>query len=62
MDTLIFKILYRKKANWELIRDDMKLDNMYLQRILAKGIYPERLPAEEIKRYSPKELMTNVKE
>lgn len=61
MNFLVFKVLYRKKANWELIRDDMKLDNMYLQRILTKGIYPERLPTEEVKRYSPKELMTNVK-
>ena len=61
MNFLIFKVLYRKKANWELIRDDMKLDNVYLQRILMKGIYPERLPAEEVKRYSPKELMTYVK-
>jgi len=61
MNFLIFKILYRKKAHWELIRDDMKLDNLYLRRILTKGIYPERLPVEEIKRCSPKELMTNVK-
>lgn len=47
MNFLIFKILYRKKANFELIRDDMKLDNLYLKSILAEGKYPERFPEEE---------------
>lgn len=51
---LIFKILYRKKANWQLIRDDMILDNQYLTDILEKGRYPARIPPEQIRNISPK--------
>lgn len=57
MNFLIFKVFYKKKANWDLIRDDMKLDNIYLTNILVKGEYPERIPAEDVKKYSPKDLM-----
>ena len=57
---LIFKILYRKKANWQLIRDDMILDNQYLTDILEKGRYPARIPPEQIRNISPRELMEGV--
>lgn len=50
MNFLIFKVLYRKKANWSLIRDDMILDNKYLKDILVFGKYPERVPIEELKK------------
>ena len=33
MNFLIFKVFFRKKANWQLIRDDMILDNRYLYDI-----------------------------
>lgn len=49
MNFLIFKVFYRKKANWQLIRDDMILDNKYLYDILTQGKYPERIPIEELK-------------
>ncbi len=49
MNFLIFKIIYRKKANWQLIRDDMILDNKYLYEILTENKYPERIPVEELK-------------
>lgn len=42
LNWLFFKVLCRKKANWQLIRDDMVLDNKLLDKILTKGIYPER--------------------
>ena len=57
---LIFKILYRKKANWQLIRDDMILDNQYLTGILEKGRYPARIPPEQIRNVSPRELMKEI--
>lgn len=44
MNFLIFKVIFRKKANWQLIRDDMILDNKYLTDILTRNKYPERLP------------------
>lgn len=49
MNFLIFKILYRKKANWQLIRDDMILDNKYLYAILKENKYPKRITVEELK-------------
>lgn len=60
MNFLIFRVFYKKKANWDLIRDDMKLDNIYLTNILEKGEYPERIPAEDVKKYAPKDLMLKM--
>ena len=60
MNFLIFKVLFRKKANWDLIRDDMRLDNLYLQRILTVGEFPKRIPLEEVKRHSPGELIEKL--
>ena len=39
---LLFKVFFRKKANWRLIQDDMIRDNLYLKTILEDGHYPER--------------------
>ena len=39
---LMFEVIAKKKANWQLIRDDMAEDNMYLKQILETGVYPER--------------------
>lgn len=50
LNFLIFKVLYRKKANWQLIQEDMILDNRYLTDILTEGKYPERIPLEELLR------------
>ena len=50
LNFLIFKVLYRKKANWQLIQEDMILDNRYLTDILTEGKYPERIPPEELLR------------
>lgn len=50
MNFLIFKVFFKKKANWQLIRDDMILDNRYLSEILTEGKYPERLPLDELRR------------
>jgi len=61
MNFLIFKVFFKKKANWNLIRDDMRLDNMYLTNILTKGEYPERIPLEYVKKYAPKDLMKKLK-
>ena len=61
MNFLIFKVFFKKKANWALIRDDMKLDNIYLSNILSKGEYPERIPVEDVKKYSPKDLIETLK-
>lgn len=47
MNFLIFKVFFRKKADWQLIRDDMILDNRYLTEILTEGKYPERIPLHE---------------
>ncbi len=48
MNFLIFKVFFRKKANWQLIRDDMILDNRYLYDILTEGKYPERIPPDKL--------------
>ena len=61
LNFLIFKVFYKKKANWELIRDDMILDNQYLYRILTKGEYPERIEKEDIKNHTPRELLEKLK-
>jgi hypothetical protein len=37
---LLFEIFAKKKANWQLILDDMKQDNIYLKQILEEGKYP----------------------
>ena len=60
MNFLIFKVFFKKKANWELIREDMTLDNLYLSNILVHGEYPARIPAEDVKKYSPKTLLENI--
>ncbi|MDR1511904.1 MAG: SRPBCC family protein [Propionibacteriaceae bacterium] len=39
---LLFKVLFKKRANWQLIKDDMAEDNIYLKQILETGVYPER--------------------
>lgn len=48
LNFLVFKVLFRKKANWELIRNDMILDNRYLSDILSEGKYPDRIPLETL--------------
>ena len=48
MNFLIFKVFFKKKANWQLIRDDMVLDNQYLKDILTEGKYPDRIPLDEL--------------
>ena len=48
MNFLIFKVFFKKKANWQLIRDDMILDNRYLTEILTEGRYPDRIPLDEL--------------
>lgn len=48
MNFLIFKVFFKKKADWNLIRDDMILDNRYLSEILTEGKYPERIPLNEL--------------
>ncbi len=48
MNFLIFKVFFKKKANWQLIRDDMVLDNQYLTEILTEGKYPDRIPVEKL--------------
>ena len=47
---IIFNVFFRKKANWQLIRDDMILDNRYLKEILEEGRYPERISPDELRR------------
>ena len=47
---MIFKVLYRKKANFKLIQDDIILDNQYLKDILTEGKYPKRIPVEKLKK------------
>lgn len=47
---LIFSVFYRKKANWKRIRDDMILDNQYLNMILTTGRYPQRIPMEQLEK------------
>ena len=48
MNFLIFKVFFRKKADWKIIRNDMILDNQYLDKILTDGKYPDRIPIEEL--------------
>ena len=48
LEFLTFRIFYRKWCNWELIREDMILDNKYLNDILTKGKYPKRIPIDEL--------------
>lgn len=43
LEFLTFNVFYRKWCNWELIREDMILDNKYLNDILTEGKYPERI-------------------
>lgn len=44
----IFKVFFKKMANWQLIRDDMILDNQYLTDILTESKYPDRIPINEL--------------
>jgi hypothetical protein len=39
---LLFKVIARKKADFQLIKADMAEDNRYLKQILETGIYPAR--------------------
>lgn len=39
----------------------MRLDNLYLRRILTEGEYPERIPLEEIKHHTPGELIEKLR-
>ncbi len=48
LNFLIFRVFFKKKANWQLIRDDMILDNQYLSDILTEGNYPERIPLDKL--------------
>jgi hypothetical protein len=48
LEFLTFRIFYRKWCNWALIREDMILDNKYLNDILTKGKYPKRIPIDEL--------------
>lgn len=54
---LVFKVFYKKYCKWDMIQDDMKLDNLYLNDILAEGKYPERIDRDDINNYSPKKLL-----
>ena len=49
MNFLIFKVFYKKKADWNIIRDDMILDNRLLYDILTKGVYPKRITPEDLR-------------
>jgi len=48
MNFLLIKAFFREKANWQLIRDDMVLNNRYLSDILTEGKYPERFPLDKL--------------
>ena len=48
VNALVFKVLFRRKADWRLVRDDMILDNAYLRDILVEGRYPPRIPLDEL--------------
>lgn len=54
LNFLIFKVFFRKQADWNIIRDDMILDNLYLSDILTEGKYPDRMPVEELKKQGRK--------
>lgn len=53
LNFLIFKVIARKKADWNLVRSDMILDNKLLRDILVEGRYPARIPADELKKGTP---------
>jgi hypothetical protein len=36
----LFEVLAKRRANWQLIKDDMAEDNLYLKQILETGVYP----------------------
>lgn len=42
LNRLLFCLLFRRRANWQLIQNDMVLDNTFLKQILETGVYPER--------------------
>lgn len=42
------KKMPNNKADWKVIRNDMILDNQYLDKILTDGKYPDRIPIEEL--------------
>ena len=44
----LFDVIAKKRANWQLIKDDMEEDNMYLKQILETGVYPETKGYKEI--------------
>ncbi len=46
---LLFKVFFRKKADWQLIQDDMILDNKLLKDILTEEKYPDRIPLEALR-------------
>ena len=48
LNFLIFKVIFRRKADWNVIREDMILDNQYLTDILVHGKYPVRIPTDEL--------------
>lgn len=50
---ILFRVLYRKKADWELIRADMALANRYLAEILTSGTHPARIAPERLKHMPP---------
>lgn len=60
MNFLIFMVLYKKQANFSLIQDDMKLDNLYLRNILVEGRYPDRFPEGELKKHTPSEEVKRI--
>lgn len=37
---ILFEVLAKKKANWQLIKKDMAEDNLNLRQILETGVYP----------------------
>jgi hypothetical protein len=37
LNWLLFEVLFKKKANWQLIKEDMVEDNIYLKNILETG-------------------------
>ena len=39
---VLFEVIAKKKADWQLIKDDMAEDNAYLKQILETGEYPEK--------------------
>lgn len=49
LNFIFFRIIYRKECDWQLIRQDMALDNRYLKDILTEGKYPERIPMDALK-------------